>query len=522
MHDIPKVLGDVIERNARYFPGKTAVVFEERRVTFAEFAARVRRCANALSSGGLQRQARFAILAQNCLEYFEAVGAAERAGFIAVTLNWRLSAQELAQIVADATPTVLIFEQQFSAQAESLRRQGGSIERFIVIGAATDWAESYDAALAAAPDAAPLTRPEPDDGVYLIYTSGTTGKPKGVLLSQRAILSAAISISWENGVRPSDRMLIVMPLFHIGGKINQLANMVAGATIFLHRTFDPIAILRCIEQERITSAHFAPIMVRGLLDCPDLAHLRKETLRDIQYASAPMSVAQLREAMAAFGPIFTQVYGMTECVVGTILHAHEHRPDGTAAQARRLASAGQPFFDHAIAVVRPDGSDCAPDEIGDILIRGPSLMTGYWNNSAATVEALRDGWMHTGDVGFFDSEAFLFIVDRKKDMIVSGGENIYSREVEEALLTHPAVLQAAVIGVPDSRWGESIKACVVLRPGCAVIADELIQHCRDQIASYKKPRSFDFLTELPRLFNGKVDKKQLRARYWQGQGRQVS
>jgi acyl-CoA synthetase (AMP-forming)/AMP-acid ligase II len=522
MHDIPTALGDVIERNARYFPGKTAVVFEERRVSFAEFAARARKFANALGSGGLQRQARFAILAQNCLEYFEAVGAAELAGFIAVTLNWRLSPLELAQIVADATPTVLVFEAQFRAQAESLRQQGGSIERFIVIGAATDWAESYEEVVVAAPDAPPLTRPHPEDGVYLIYTSGTTGRPKGVLLSHRAILTAAIGISWETGMRPTDRMLIVMPLFHIGGKINHLANMAIGATIFLHRAFDPTAVLRCIEAERITSAHFAPVMVRSLLDHPELARFRKDSLRSIQYASAPMSVAQLREAMAAFGPIFTQVYGMTECVVGTILHAHEHRPDGTAAEARRLASAGQPFFDHAIRVVRPDGSDCAYEEIGDVLIRGPSLMRGYWNNSAATIESLRDGWMHTGDVGFFDSECFLFIVDRKKDMIVSGGENIYSREVEEALLTHPAVLQAAAIGVPDSHWGESVKACIVLRPGCAASEDELIQHCRNLIASYKKPRSIDFLEALPRLFNGKTDKKQLRARYWQGEGRQVS
>jgi acyl-CoA synthetase (AMP-forming)/AMP-acid ligase II len=521
MHHTPTVLADVLERNAHYFPGKTAVVFEDRRVTYAELATRVRRLANVLTSWGLQRQARFAVLAQNCLEYFEAVGAAEMTGLIAVTLNWRLSAPELAQIVADCTPTVLIFEARFGAQAETLRRQG-IIERFIVIGSATDWAESYDALLAAASDAPPRLRPQPEDGVYLIYTSGTTGRPKGVLLSQRAILSAAISISWEQGVRPDERMLIVMPLFHIGAKINQLANLVLGTTIVLHRAFDPAAVLRTIEEERITCVHLAPIMVRSLLDNPDLARFRRDSLRSIQYASAPMSVALLREAMAAFGPIFTQVYGMTECVVGTILHAHEHRPDGTPAEARRLASAGQPFFDHAVRVVRPDGSDCAAEEIGDILIRGPSLMTGYWNNSAATVETLGDGWMRTGDVGLFDAECFLFIVDRKKDMIVSGGENIYSREVEEALLTHPAVLQAAVIGVPDARWGESVKACVVLRPACSAGEDELIAHCRDLIASYKKPRSVDFLDALPRLFNGKIDKKALRARYWQGQARQVS
>ncbi|MGA7488930.1 MAG: long-chain-fatty-acid--CoA ligase [Xanthobacteraceae bacterium] len=522
MHNPPTVLGDVIERNARYFPGKTAVVFEGRRITYAEFTARVRRFANVLASYGMQRQARFAVLAQNCVEYFEAVGAAELTGFIAVTLNWRLSTPELAQIIADSTPTVLIFEAQFGPQVDALRRQGTSVERFIVIGTATHGAESYEELLAGASDAPPPLRPEPDDGVYLIYTSGTTGRPKGVLLSHRAILSAAISISWEQGVRPSERMLIVMPLFHIGAKINQLANIVLGTTIVLHRAFDPAAVLRSIEDEAITCAHLAPVMVRSLLDSPELTRFRRDSLQSIQYASAPMSVALLREAMAAFGPIFTQVYGMTECVVGTILHAHEHRPDGTPAEARRLASAGQPFFDHAIRVVRPDGCDCAAEEVGDILIRGPSLMSGYWNNSAATVESLRDGWMHTGDVGFFDSEAFLFIVDRKKDMIVSGGENIYSREVEEALLTHPAVLQAAVIGVPDARWGESVKACIVLRPACSASADELIGHCRSLIASYKKPRSVDFLDALPRLFNGKIDKKELRAHYWQGQTRQVS
>jgi acyl-CoA synthetase (AMP-forming)/AMP-acid ligase II len=520
MSDAPTVLGDVIERNAHYYPDRCAVVFEGRRTTYAEFARRVRRFANALAANGLAPQGRFAILAQNCVEYFEAVGAAELAGFVAVTLNWRLSPSELAEIVVDCTPTVLVFEAQFAAQAEVLRSHG--IERCIVIGDGPDWAERYEDIVAAAPDTRPALRPQPGDGVYLIYTSGSTGRPKGVLLSHRAILSSGLTLSRELGMRPTDRMLIVMPLFHIGGKINQIAHMMAGATIHLHRAFDPDAMLRCIERERITTAHFAPVMVRALLDHPELARFRKDALRDIQYASAPMSVALLREAMAAFGPIFTQVYGMTECVVGTILHAHDHLPDGTPTQARRLASAGQPFFDHAIRVVRPDGTDCAAEEIGDILIKGPSLMNGYWNKSAATVETLREGWMHTGDVGFFDAEAFLFIVDRKKDMIVSGGENIYSREVEEALLTHPAVLAAAVIGVPDVRWGESVKACVVLRPGMEANEDELIAHCRAQIASYKKPRSVDFLEALPRLFNGKVDKKQLRARDWQAQGRQVS
>jgi acyl-CoA synthetase (AMP-forming)/AMP-acid ligase II len=517
----PVTVGDVIERNAQLFPSKTAVVFEGRRPTFAQFASRVRRLANALADGGLKRGLRIAILAQNCIEYFEAVGTAELAGFIAVTLNWRLAPPELAQIVEDCTPTVLIFEERFRAQAEHLREQH-SIERFIVIGEAGGFAEGYETVLASGTDSRPASPPGPEDTVYLIYTSGTTGRPKGVELSHRAIVSSAMMNSWGVGAWTSDRMLIVMPLFHIGGKICQLAFHVLGATIFLHRAFDPVAILTQIEQERITTAHFAPIMVRGLLDAPGFKDFRKDSLRAVIYASAPMAVALLREAIAGFGLIFNQVYGMTECVVGSVLHAHQHVLDGTPAEVARLASAGQPFFDHEIRIAHADDSECATGEIGEILIRGPSLMTGYWNNRTASDETLRGGWMHTGDMGYFDEECFLFVADRKKDMIVSGGENIYSREVEEALVTHPAVEHAAVIGVPDARWGESVKACIVLRAGAAATEAELIEHCRSLIASYKKPRNVDFVAELPRLFNGKVDKKALRTAYWKGQDRGVS
>jgi acyl-CoA synthetase (AMP-forming)/AMP-acid ligase II len=514
----PSTVGDVIERNAELFPSKTAVVFEGKRPTFAQFATRVRKLSNALAAGGLERGMRVGILAQNCLEYFETVGTAEMAGFIAVTLNWRLAPPELAQIAEDCTPTVLVFEERFRSQAEALHAQG-SFKRFIVIGEPTGWAESYEAVLASGADAPPPHRPEPSDTVYLIYTSGTIGKPKGVELSHRAIVTAAMMNSWGIGAATSDRMLIVMPLFHIGGKICQLCFHVLGATIFLHRAFDAVAMLRCIEDERITAAHFAPIMVRGLLDAP--GRFRVDSLRLVIYASAPMAVSQVREAIAKFGLIFHQVYGMTEHVVGTVLHAHQHLPDGSEAEARRLASAGHPFFDTEIKVVRADDTDCARGEIGEILLRGPSMMTGYWNNPAATAETLRGGWMHTGDMGFFDDEGFLFVADRKKDMIVSGGENIYSREVEEALVTHPAVEHAAVIGVPDVRWGESVKACVILRSGMNATQDELIDHCRTRIASYKKPRSVDFVAEFPRLFNGKVDKKALRAAYWQDRDRGV-
>jgi len=233
-------------------------------------------------------------------------------------------------------------------------------------------------------------------------------------------------------------------------------------------------------------------------------------------------VPLLRRCLEAFGPILAQTYGMTECLGVTILKAHDHVLEGGERETRRLASAGQPTLGTELRIVRDDGSLAGPGEIGEVLVRNGSVMKGYWNNDAATVEALRGGWMHTLDVGYLDEQGFLYILDRKKDMIVSGGENIYSWEVEEALRHHPAVAEVAVIGVPDPEWGESVKACVALKEGASVSEQELIEHCRTRIASYKKPRSVEFLAALPRMFNGKLDKKALRAPYWAGQDRQVS
>jgi acyl-CoA synthetase (AMP-forming)/AMP-acid ligase II len=497
-------------------------VFEGRSWTNQEYQSRVHRLANALLAGGLQRKARVAILAQNCSEYIEFFGAAEVTGLIAVNLNWRLALPELVPILRDCRPEVLLFEAQFADQAKALRDELQGEQRLIAIRGPIEGAEDYESLLLAASDEAPALRSQPDDTAYLIYTSGTTGKPKGVMIGHQALLESARCVALDGGARPTDRMLIVMPMFHIGGRIEQLAFSVLGATIYLHRAFDPAAVLACMEEERITAAHLAPAMVHALLDSPALEGRRLESLRLVQYASAPMNVTLLRRAIERFGNIFMQIYGMTECIVGTVLHPHQHVLDGPEEEVRRLASAGQPFYGVDIRVLRPNGSECGPDEVGEVVIRSPGLMQGYWNNTALHAEVVRDGWMYTADMGFMDREGFLFIADRKKDMIISGGENIYSREVEEALLTHPAIDLVAVVGVPDPKWGEAVKACVVLKPGAAVTAEALIEHTRTRIASYKKPKSIDFLPELPRLFNGKIDKKALRAPYWAEQGRGVS
>jgi len=335
------------------------------------------------------------------------------------------------------------------------------------------------------------------------------------MLSHRAIVAAARAGSWEGGVLPTDRALIVMPLFHVGGKIEQMSFWLAGATTYLQSAFEPGEALALIARERLTAAHLAPTMIAMLLDHPDIAKVDHRSLRLVHYASAPMAVPLLRRALDTFGPIFVQLYGMTECVLGTVLKAHQHILDGAPAQVRRLASAGQPYLGVDLRIERVGGSaestEAAVGEPGEILLRGPALMSGYWNRTGATIETLRGGWMRTGDIGYLDEDGFLFVVDRKKDMIVSGGENIYSREVEEALATHAAVREAAVVGVADRTWGESVFAFITTAPGAVVTSEELVAHCRRQIASYKKPRFIKVIDALPRIFNGKVDKKALRA-----------
>jgi acyl-CoA synthetase (AMP-forming)/AMP-acid ligase II len=515
-----RTVGDIFARNARCDPERPALYFEGRRYTHRQLYERMCRAANGLLERGLASGERLAILAQNCTQAFEAFGAAELTGMIAVPVNYRLSVTEMKAILSDCQPAALLFEGQYSAIAEELAAALPSIRFSVRVDG--EAACPYEAMLAAASAERPAASPEPEDTAYLIYTSGTTGRPKGVMLSHRALVSAARGVAYDGNALPTDRMLIVMPLYHIGGKLEQLAFATRGASTIMQRAFTPTGVLREIQEHRVTSAHLAPVMVQRLMNAPDLNDYDLSSLRLVHYASAPMSTALLKRGIAKFGPIFAQIYGSTEGLLGTMLQPHQHRPDGSAVDVARLASAGQAFTDSAVRVARPDGSDCAADEIGEILLGGAGNMSGYWNNNELTVQVLKHGWLHTGDMGYLDESSYLFVADRKKDMIITGGENVYSREVEEALMLHPSVEEVAVIGVPDPEWGESVKACVVLRVGMSANFDELVQHCRKMLAGYKKPRTVDFLDALPRLHNGKIDKKALRSPFWGTDRRQVS
>lgn len=495
-------------RGARCFPDHPALVWETGSLSFGALYGSMCALANALLAGGLAPGDRVAVLARNGPAQVQGFGACEVSGLVGVAVNFRLAPPEIAFILADSGARALIFDAEFAPQVAAIAGDFPDL-RLIAAGGAADGAEPLEP-LAAGPGDAPVA-PAPDDLAYLIYTSGTTGRPKGVMLDHRSQVALAEEVVTAGGVTQADSVLLVMPLYHIGAKSKQLGYALAGATCHLARQFDARQTLGRLTAERITATHLAPIMVQMLLDACENAPADLAALRNLYYASAPMPLPVLRRAVAAFGPVMVQFYGLTETGVSSVLQAHQHVLDGPAEATARLGSAGQATFRSRIRVVRPDGSDAAPGEPGEILLGGPTIMRGYWNRPEATAATLRDGWVHSGDVGVLDREGFLTIVDRIKDVIITGGENVYPREVEEALLAHPAVDQAAVIGEPDPRWGEAVSAFVVPGPGAAPDPAELIRHCQTLIASYKKPRRIRIVAALPRLANGKVDKKVLRA-----------
>ncbi len=517
-----QTLADLIERNARQHSNRPAVANDGRRYTHLEHAQRIWRLANALANDGLAPQERIAVLSQNRSEYLELYGAAEAGGFVLATLNWRLAPAELLAILRDCAPSVLVFEAQYADVATQLISALEAKPKLLCIGGTANGATDYEALLVRGAPHPPAHRPKPEDIAHLIYTSGTTGRAKGAMLSHRALLASAAAIACLAGERPTDRILLVMPLFHVGAKIEWLSLQYMGGSAVVLRQFEPDTVFETISRERVTLTHMAPTMVKTLVEHPSRTRHDLSSLVNVHYGSAPAPVEELRRAVAAFGPIFTQLYGMTEQLLSSMLLPYQQKLDGSERDIARLASAGQPYPDTEIRILDDAGRDLAVGEVGEVVVRSPGMMSGYFRNPELTAQTIRDGWLHTGDMGFMDDEDYLFIVDRKKDMIISGGENIYSREVEEALLAHPAVGETAVIGVPDPKWGESVKAFVVLRAGMHAKEAELVTHCRTLIASYKKPGSIEFVASLPRLAHGKVDKKALRAPFWAGVGRNVS
>jgi acyl-CoA synthetase (AMP-forming)/AMP-acid ligase II len=509
-----KTLGEMIERNARLHTHHTALVYAERRLTHGQLAERARRFSGALYERGLRRQDRVAILAMNCGEYYETYRACEWAGFILATVNFRLVPAEILYILKDAAPKALVFEAQYADIVDGLRAQLPDIEQYICIGDAPSWAVSFESVMEAGPVEGPPIRSNPEDYAYLMYTSGTTGRPKGVVRTHRAMCVTAESCALVTEFSGDTRVLQTTPAFHVGGIgfVNSVAWM--GGTTVVHRGFEPKQMLETIAEERITFTFMVAAMLQAVLDVPELSSYDVSSIKNIVTAAAPVPAPLLVRGIEVLGPVFSVQYGMTESNA-CWLPAHEVKPQGTPEEVRRLSSVGWPCPGIELRIVDDHGNDLPQGETGEVWLRSETQLSGYWNNSVATVEALRDGWYRSGDMGYQDRDGYVFLVDRKKDMIISGGENIYSREVEEALIQHPSVIDVAVIGVPHEKWGECVKAIVVLRRGEQATESGLIEFCRGLIASYKCPKSIALVEELPRLATGKISKVMLRQRFGQ-------
>jgi len=503
-------IGELLERNARFYPNREALVFEDKRYTYRQLVERARRVADGLHRLGLRRQDRVAILAMNCAEYIELLCAGDCAGYIVATVNFRLAVPEIEWMLRDSTPRILVFEAQYTETVAALRARLPGIQTFVCIGAAVPaWAQGFDAIAQAASPEGPPFRAEPRDYGPLVYTSGTTGRPKGALRSQWRWVATAEGGAYGSDFTSDTRVLLATPAFHVGVIGYAIQAYWHAGTVVLQRSFDAAKVLEAIETERITFTFVVAAMLQALLDAPDIGDTDLSSMRNIVTAAAPVPVPLLKRAIERLGPIFSVQYGATE-TAGTMMFAHEVRPEGDARDIKRIASVGHPAPRTKLRIVDDAGAECPVGVPGEVCTFTDQRIDAYWNNTAATLDALRDGWYHTGDIGYLDEDGYLFLIDRKKDMIISGGENIYSREVEDAVQSYPGVLECAVVGVPDAKWGETVKAFVVCKAGASAGEADVIAHCKQLIASYKCPKLVEIVAALPRTATGKLNKMALR------------
>ncbi|SEH48907.1 long-chain acyl-CoA synthetase [Mycolicibacterium rutilum] len=502
--DIARVFG--AER-----PEATALIAGERTVTFADLDARSSRAAQAFRAAGVGFGDRVAFIEKNGVEFFEIVCALSKLGAIVVPVNWRLAPAEMLHILRDSDARVVVVGTEFSGHVEAIEDELTCA--VVAVGDHPRW-PGYDDWIAGHPADDPCVTTQPDDVAFLMYTSGTTGAPKGVMLTNDNYFCKATGIAERWRFDADSVSLAVMPMFHMAGSGWALVGLCEGARTVVLRDVDPAAILQAVARHGITNMLLVPVVIQRLLDTPGVESTDFSALRAIVYGASPITDDVLVRALARFNCDLLQVYGQTE-TTGSITQLDEHRPE-------LLRSCGKPFPWVEIRIVDDAGRDLPPGTVGELWTRSRQNMRGYWNNPDATTATLTaDGWLRTGDAGYVDDAGHVFLQDRVKDMIVSGGENVYPTEVENALMTHPDVGDVAVIGVPDATWGEAVTAIVVPATGTSPAAAELIAYARERLAGYKLPKSVVFTDTLPRTPSGKVLKRALREPYWEGVGRRI-
>lgn len=516
-------LADVARATASTHPDDTALVFGDKTTSFHQLDARADQVANGLRGLGLGAQARIAILDHSSNQFYELWLGAARAGLVLAPLNNRLSAQEVAQVINDSQARVLFIGAAFLELIEQVRPQLKHLEYVIAMGDEFALWRDEQPAVALGSTMAP------SDDCLQLYTSGTTGLPKGVRLTNDNLFKAPLSAqrTGENSpireIGPNDVILLCLPHAHVAGSVLGIFGLAMGAKLIICRDFVPADIVATIEREQVTLTLMVPVMVRGLIGAMEKTGLACKSLKTILYGAAPMATSLLESAMKALPHSgFGQLYGLTE-TSGPITYLTPDDHHAIVAGKSELAlSCGTPTAGVELLVVNHDGQPLPAGAIGEIICRSPQIMKGYWERADETQAAIQDGWFYTGDVGYIDEKGYLYLYDRKRDMIITGGENVYPAEVENILYSHPAIADVAVIGIPDERWGEAVKAVVVLKPDALLSADELIAYAKGKVAGFKLPKSVDFVTDLPRNATGKVLRRLIREPYWAAQGRGVA
>lgn len=511
------LLGDILRKAAKLNPNKEAIIFKENRFNFKTVFERTNKIANFFINSGVKKGDRIAVLMENCHQYAELYFAIPKCGGIVVPFNYRLAAGEIEWIINFSEPNTLILSEKYIDTVRRIRSTIPSVKNFICIGATVDEMINYDDMLTGSPGEPDIDIHD-DDVACIYWTSGTTGRPKGAMLTHRNLLSSATNTCICYKESFGDSFIMISPMFHSASPCHLFARVSMGNTCVILEGWDLKLYLETIQKERITHIFLLPTMIRWVLESPEVQNYDLSTLRLLHYGGAPLDVDTIKKAKRIFGCDLVQGFGMTEIGPSAVSEStrEDHIIDGSSEKEERLASVGRDAFNAEVKIVDDDDNEVPAGEVGEICVRGQHVMKGYWRMPKETEEILKNGWFHTGDLGKRDKGGYIYVVDRKKDMIISGAENIYSAEVERVIFSHPGVSEVAVIGVPDAIWGEAVKAVVVLKKGKEATEEEIIEYCKKYLASYKKPKSVDFVKELPKSEMGKILKRKLRATYWKG------
>ncbi|MCJ7655458.1 MAG: long-chain-fatty-acid--CoA ligase, partial [Dehalococcoidia bacterium] len=456
------------------------------------------------------------ILSWNCLQFADVNGAAMKGGFIASPFNPRLKADELDYIINYSEASILFVGAELLETADSLRPRLTKVKNFISLEGSAPGMIAHQDLLASHKGQEPDVQVTEDDPVGIIYTSGTTGVPRGALYTHRRLIEDSKILALDTSLQPGHRRVLITPLFHIAGNSHLRSSMYTGGCIIIIKFFDPAAVLQAIQDEKATHMDIVPTHLAAMLNLPDLDKYDISSLQFLWYGASPMPLEILKKGMKAFGPIIAQGYGQSESgpAISHLSREDHNVLDRPKEEQKKLSSAGQPDIGVHVRIVDGEGNDVAPGTVGELILRSKQMMAEYWHKPDDTRATIIDGWLHTGDMCYYDEKGYIYIADRKKDMIISGGENVYPREVEEILYRHPAVLEATVIGIPDPYWVEKVHALVVTKKGASATTEEVIAFCKKHIAGYKTPKSVEFVDSLPKNPAGKILKRELREKYW--------